>query len=86
MLLINHNAGHVLKFVQLVGQFCKHLLQKHKTVLFTRVNVTALVVGTEKNCLNESVLLSTQNICLNLWLRTFLQFYAENICLSKPVL
>ena len=63
MLLINHNAGHLLKFVQSVGQFCKRLLQKHKTVPFTRVNVTALVVGTEKNRLNETVLLSTQNMC-----------------------
>ena len=58
------------------------------------------VVGTQKNSLNEMVLLSTQNIrlnietvllsphniCLNWWVRKFLQFYPENLCLSKPVL
>ena len=43
MLLINHDAGHMLKFVVTVGQLCKRLLQKHKTVPFTRVNVAALV-------------------------------------------
>ena len=31
--------------------------------------------------LNETVLLSTQN----LWVRKYLQFYADNFCLSKPV-
>ena len=36
------------------------------------------VVGTQKIRLNETVLLSTQNICLKLWGRTYLQFYAEN--------
>ena len=42
----------------------------------------AYVVGTQKNRLNETVLLSSQNICLILWV---LQFYAENFCLSKLV-
>ena len=28
------------------------------------------------------VLLSTQNICLKLWVRKYLQFYAETFCLS----
>ena len=32
-----------------------------------------------------SVLLSTQNICLKLWVRKYLQFYAEKFCLSKPM-
>ena len=41
-------------------------------------------MGTQKNRLNETVLLSTQNMCLKLWVRKYLQFYAENICLSKP--
>ena len=27
------------------------------------------VVGTQKNCLDETVLLSTQNTCLNGWIR-----------------
>ena len=43
------------------------------------------VVGTQKNRLNETVLLSTQNICKNWWVRKHLQFYAKNFCLSKPV-
>ena len=33
----------------------------------------------------RSVLLSTQNICKKLWVREYLQFYAENFCLSKPM-
>ena len=32
---------------------------------------------TQKNRLNETVLLSTQNIYLKLWVRKYLQFYAE---------
>ena len=39
-------------------------------------------MGTQKNRLNETVLLSTQNICLKLWVRKYLQFYAEFFCLS----
>ena len=27
------------------------------------------IVGAQKNCLNETVLLSTQNTCLNWWVR-----------------
>ena len=42
-------------------------------------------MGTQKNRLNESVLLSTQNICLNWLVRTYLQFYAQKLSLSKPV-
>ena len=44
-------------------------------------------MGTQKNRPNETVLLSTQNTCLNTWVRNYLQFYTENFCLStcKPV-
>ena len=42
-------------------------------------------MGAQKNRLNETVLLSTQNICLKLEVRKYLQFSAENVCLSKPV-
>ena len=42
-------------------------------------------MGTQKNRLNETVLLSTQNIYLIHWVRKYLQFYAENLGLSKPV-
>ena len=34
-------------------------------------------MGTQKNRLNETVLLSTQNTCLNWWVRKKLQFYAK---------
>ena len=42
-------------------------------------------MGTQKNRLNETVLLVTQNICSNSWVRKYLQFYADFFCLSKPV-
>ena len=42
-------------------------------------------MGTQKNRLNATVLLSTQNTCLILWVRKYLQFYAENVCLSEHV-
>ena len=41
------------------------------------------VVGTQKNHLNETV--RTQNICKTLWVRKYLQFYAEKFCLTKPM-
>ena len=40
-------------------------------------------MDTQKNRLNETVLFSTQNICQKVKVRKYLQFYAENICLSK---
>ena len=43
------------------------------------------VVGTQKNRFNEMVLLSTKNICYKLYLRKYLQFYAEIFCLPKPM-
>ena len=42
-------------------------------------------MGTQKNCLNEMVLLSTQNICLILLVRKYSQFYARKFCLSEPM-
>ena len=42
-------------------------------------------MGTQKNRLNETVLLSTQNILKFEWVKKYLQFYTEKICLSKPV-
>ena len=38
-----------------------------------------------KSRLNDTVLLSTQNICLKWSVRQYLQFYAEKFCLSKPL-
>ena len=39
-------------------------------------------MGTQKNHLNETVLLSTQNICSNLWVRKKSKFYAIKMSLS----
>ena len=50
--------------------------------LFLDQNIS---VGTQKNRLNEMVLSSTLNICLKLLVKKYLQFYAENFCLSKPM-
>ena len=38
------------------------------------------IKGTQNNRLNETVVLSTQNICLIAWVRKYLQFYAERFC------
>ena len=43
------------------------------------------VVGTQKNRLNETVLLSTQNTCKNWWVRKYSQLYANIFCLSRPL-
>ena len=43
-------------------------------------------MGTQKNRLDETVHLSTQNICEKMWVRKYLQFYAEKMCLSKHMI
>ena len=43
-------------------------------------------MGTQKNRLNETVLLSSQNTCSNRWVRKYLQFYAKNVSLSRPMI
>ena len=65
----------------------KSVYQKNYFLYFS---AKTYVVGAQKNRLNETVLietvlLSTQNICFNLWVRKYLQLYIELICLSKPV-
>ena len=42
-------------------------------------------MGTQKNRLNETILLSTQNIDSRCWISNYLQFYAQKLCLSKPM-
>ena len=42
-------------------------------------------VGTQNNRLNETVLLSTQNICLKRRVRKYSQFYAHYFHLSDPM-
>ena len=51
--------------------------------IFSYFSTKTYVVGTQKNRLIETVLLSTKNISLKLWVRKYLQFYAEEFCLSK---
>ena len=43
-------------------------------------------MGTQKNCLNETVLLSTKNICENRWVRKYSQFYGKELCLIRSTL
>ena len=57
----------------------------YQKIIFSYFSTKTYVVGTQKNLLNETVLLSTQNICLNFCVRKYLHFYAEKFCLSKPV-
>ena len=52
---------------------------------FSYFSTKTYVVGTQKNRLDETVLLSTQNTCWKLLVRKYLQFYAEISCLFKPV-
>ena len=73
-------------------KLCFMLLHRPLVILKTKrrkrisyFSTKAYVVGTQKNRLNETVLFSSSNICLNLWVRKYLQFYAVNLCLSKPM-
>ena len=43
-------------------------------------------MDTQKNRLNETVLLSTQNICLDCLVRKLLHFYAQKVCLTRPMI
>ena len=51
-------------------------------IYFLYFSSKTYVVGTQKNSLNETVLFSTQNTCLNWWVRKSFQFYAQKISLS----
>ena len=42
-------------------------------------------MGDQKNRLNDTVLLITQDICFKLWVREYLQIFAEKLCLAKPM-
>ena len=58
---------------------------------FSYFSTKTYVVGTQKNRLNETVLLRNQNICFNLWVRKnailrssyFLIWSNECLCLNK---
>ena len=52
---------------------------------FSHFSTKTYVVGTQKNRLHETVLLSTQNICYKLWVRNIYNF-TQNISVNfKPV-
>ena len=46
--------------------------------VFSYFFIKTYVVGTQKNRLDETVILSTQNKCLNLGIRNYSQFYAKH--------
>ena len=43
-------------------------------------------MGTQRNHLNETIFLSTQNICSKWWIRKYLEFYTQKFCLSEPLI
>ena len=53
--------------------------------LFSYSSTKTHVVGTQKNRLIETVLLSTQNTCLKGCERKYSKFYKLKVCLSGPM-
>ena len=43
-------------------------------------------MGTQKNRLDETVLLTTQDLCLNQWPRNYSHINAQKVCLTGPIL
>ena len=56
------------------------------TLEFSYFSTKTYVVGTQKNSLNETVLLSTQNTCLIDGKIKYSYFYAQKFSLSRPTL
>ena len=73
-------------FRAFTGQQCnKYKTSRLECVIenyFSYFSTKTYVVGAQKNRLNETVLLHTQNICLNGWVRNKCQFYAKHICFN----
>ena len=44
-------------------------MSAYQNIIFFYFSTKTYAVGTQTNHLDETVLLSTQNICLNLWVR-----------------
>ena len=63
----------ITKVIKLKLQYFKHVYVQarppdksaYQTIIFFISHPKHMYVGTQKNCLNETVLLSTQNTCLN---------------------
>ena len=51
---------------------------------FSYFSTNTFVVGTQKNRLYETVLLSTQNKCLKLWIRKFIPNLCSKFLLNGP--
>ena len=56
-----------------------------RTKIISYFSTKTYVVGTQKNRLSETILLSTQNISSRCWISNYLQFYAQKLCLYKPI-
>ena len=68
--------------------FVKSAFKKNKSAykkLLSYFSAKTYVVGTQKNRLNETIFLSTLNISSRCWISNYLQFYAQKLCLSKPM-
>ena len=57
----------------------------HNQKYFFHSSTETYVVGTQKNRLSETVLLSTHNTCLDLPIRKYWQFYEKKISLSESI-
>ena len=76
--ILNHN------FCMSYKKYGTQAFSQNKSInFFPYFSTKTYVMGTQKNRLNETVLLSTQTICLNCWVRKYLQFYSQKFCLSK---
>ena len=56
----------------------EHIIEKY----FFYFSNETYVVGAQKNWLNETVLLRTQNKCSNLWIRKYSQLHAQKFFIS----
>ena len=77
---LSQNVGHFSAYLHALS-----LKSAYRKIIFSYFSTKTYVVGTQKNSLNETVLLSTQNACLNWSGRKYLPFYAQKFFLSKPV-
>ena len=58
---------------------------RHRKISFLISQPKHMLWALERTVSMRLFLLRTQNMCLKLGVRKYLQFYAEIFCLSKPV-
>ena len=73
----NNNIGCELLLITMVQLHVFVFFQTISLSIFAHFSTTPYVVSTQKNRLNEAVLLSTQNTFLSGWIRLESQFYGE---------